>query len=236
MKASKYFISDELRMQGWWKWQLLEQTTDIPDKERLPSFLQQCSRHALQSPQEIISKRLAFTCSGTFHTFYSLFFDDLLTVGLSAWSQTTLFLLWNPMQQFVWVHQKCACGDVDYTLQFCVQVRPVLPSPTLGHFLLGLVEDSKQNRTVSLGGVWTYSYWTLNPRLGISENAALASFCWEDGILELASVVHLRTSLTMRTRAVLQFCRLGPNNQNHCWDGIGRFGLGTIDQHDWATF
>lgn len=81
MKASKYFISDELRMQGWWKWQLLEQTTDVPDKERLPSFLQQYSRHGLQSPQEIIPKRLALICSGTFHTFYSLFFDDLLTVG-----------------------------------------------------------------------------------------------------------------------------------------------------------
>lgn len=79
MKASKYFIPDELRMQGWWKWQLLEQTTDVPDKERLPSFLQQCSRHALQSPQEIIPKRLAFTCSG--HTFYSLFFDELVRVG-----------------------------------------------------------------------------------------------------------------------------------------------------------
>lgn len=81
MKASQYFISDELRMQGWWTWPLLEQTTDIADKERLPSFLQRCGGRALQSPQQVIPKRLALTCSGTFHTFYSLFFDDLPTVG-----------------------------------------------------------------------------------------------------------------------------------------------------------
>lgn len=159
MKASKYFISDELRMQGWWKWQLLEQTTDVPDKERLPSFLQQCSRHALQSPQEIIPKRLAFTCSGMFHTFYSLFFDELVIVGpvclsdhkpLCSCSGT---LCTSQCIRNVHLEMWIILFLVNPTKHFCAQVWPVLPSPTLFHFLSGLVEDFKQNRTVSLEGL-----------------------------------------------------------------------------------